>query len=561
MGGFSKPLKQGSCCLTTIHRLRWGGHIQFAPPALLEGVIHETDGSDNITDEIFVPQCQKLDKEVRALHKLARNGTLTTDAAERQLNTYLLTAVVRHKTPRNLLLPLPDTPHPGILPDIGHVMHRVMARDPIQCCLSSVIEQCIPSLRHTTRVIAYTDSQDVLMNIIMGMLLGLYQDSTKKPGFRVRALIYAKLHYLLTSTREEQTVFCKKHEAVIILACMEYIARVVPIHMPAQAQMLTHKDCPTAAFYRRIPGLCDELRQSLDENYANIGNNWEFIHEICTSKVSKVSRLKRVATASVHKEIAPWNSSTGFQSDCPSMKATIDGYLAIPQLHTSSLDEFRLLSIGLHLNPLILQQIQTEIQIHPLPKNLLEIQSVSLQELASANQRKAFLRTRRYICAHCLLSQTTKSCPMATLRLDTLMQRLVCATCLKPDLVCINLLGRILSFRKQQYYLCPQCMTVQQYKASEDQIWTSQQGCEHTSQDPRNIPKNGGKKKLVCFWCSEPAAIFSVERVNHLTGEMLWFHYCQRHTPRPDTLTKCSNARQLSATSPQNYKSRITATE
>jgi hypothetical protein len=530
----------------------------FAPTALLEGVILEIDtGSSpphNYT-EVFVSRCQKLDREVHAIHHLARVGTLPTEDAERQLNTYLLAAVAPTGDPKSLILPLADAPQPGMLPDLGHMIHRVMARDPIQCCLSVVIEQCIPSLRHTTRSISFTDSQDVILNMVMGMLLGLYPDNTKKPGFRVRAQLYCQMHCLLTSSKETQTEFCKNNEEVIILACMEYIARIVPVYMPVQALMLTSKDSPTAGFYRRIPGLCDELRQSLDEAVdERPAACWELVRTICSGKVAKVSRLKRVPVLTSQREAAACSNNTGnTSSSVGGMQDDVYRYLEVPRLHAATTDEFKLLASGLNLKPSLLQLIQTEVQISPLPRNLLEVQWLALQELAGSSQRKAYLRSRRYLCIHCLLTHAAKTSPMATLRLDTLQQRLVCATCLKHELVCVNLLGRILSFRKQQYYLCPQCMTVQQYRASGEQVWVdccipSGHSCMHTIQEAKG--SGGPKRKPACFLCFEPSATQTVERVDHLTGELVLFHYCQRHAPRLDTVAKCSNARQLAGIGP-----------
>jgi hypothetical protein len=47
--------------------------------------------------------------------------------------------------------------------------------------------------------------------------------------------------------------------------------------------------------------------------------------------------------------------------------------------------------------------------------------------------------------------------------------------------------------------------------------------------------------------CSELALAHAVRRVDQLTGEMHEFHYCQRHTPRPEAVRLCVNARQLGA--------------
>lgn len=523
----------------------------MAPPSLLEGDFDDDEASDNRLEgsphpRVFVQGCTRLDKQVKSLHRLARIGALPTEAAERQLNTYLLAATLGHAlVPKSLMLPLTDAPQPGMLPDLGNVLHSVMARDPIPCTLSTVLEQCIPSLRHTNCQIGYTDSQDVLLNVVMGTLLGLFQDNAKKPCFLVRAHLYTKIHAVLTATKEEQTAFCRHHEEIILLSCMEYIARVVPCHMPAQAMMLTHKEAPTSGFYRRIPTLCDELRQALDD--CAEGGTWEEIHALCSDKVARVSRLKRVQANPPHRQPALWDQGGKQQLE-------VRQYLEVPQLLHATAEEYKLLGLELSLAPSLLQRVQTEVGITPLPRNLRTIQSEALREVARTSQRAAYLRSKCYICIHCLLTHAQRASPMATLRLDTLRQHLVCATCLRDELVAVNLLGRVLSFRKQQYYLCPQCTTIQRYTPHSGPRWTEDLHacCAHSE------ARGGGcvRKRLPCFWCSEPAAIHTLERVDHLTGEMVQFHYCQRHCPKPEAVSRCYNARHLAAVGPPQSRFR-----
>jgi hypothetical protein len=148
---------------------------------------------------------------------------------------------------------------------------------------------------------------------------------------------------------------------------------------------------------------------------------------------------------------------------------------------------------------------------------------------------------------HCMLSY--KSEPVAKLRLDTLALKLTCATCLHKDLIRVNMVGRVTRFRKQHFYLCPSCVSIQEYKGDPtEQIWPTEaldgsiSTCSH-----RPAPRQSAtsRRRQPCAICSEPASGHTVERVDHLTGEMRLFHYCQRHAPRYDAVAKCVNARQL----------------
>ncbi len=110
-------------------------------------------------DEVFIPECPELDGEVRRLHVMARDGLLATDAAERQINSYLFAAAFLRERggcpstlgARALVLPVGDAPHFGVLPDLGGILHGVLCRTP-SCAVAVLIEQCIPCYRRVVPV-------------------------------------------------------------------------------------------------------------------------------------------------------------------------------------------------------------------------------------------------------------------------------------------------------------------------------------------------------------------------------------------------------------------------
>ena len=79
---------------------------------------------------------------------------------------------------------------------------------------------------------------------------------------------------------------------------------------------------------------------------------------------------------------------------------------------------------------------------------------------------------------HCLLAP--KSEPVAELRLDTLSLELTCATCMHKDLVRVSMVGRVMRFRRQHFFLCPSCVSVQVYRGgAAEQIWGADEPCAH----------------------------------------------------------------------------------
>ncbi len=518
-----------------VHRLHHGGAIQLAPPSLLEGC---HDGQpplqNNTEDDTFVPDNPSLDREIRALHHLARTGVIPTDVADRQLNTYLLAASpAAHGPSRGLLvLPITDAPHYSQLPDLGTFIHRVLVRSPLPGSLSALLQYCVPCLRHAPRQLLFEDSQDALLNLVLALLLGLYPGgAVKRPSFRVRSGVFHRVHTLLTSARAVQSEFCRANQNILLLACLEYVARLMPLHMPAQAAFLASKDAAAMAYFRRIPAMCDELRLALDEPD---GAGWPQVQCACTAAIERVSRLKKSNTAAQARPQA-------IEPAAVRQSGSLAAYWSAPcLLGAPSLDEFRLLGRELGLNGSLIHHVQQEMQIFPLPQNLCRLQLESLARKRVGASGSAYLRTRHFVCAHCALLHKGVAPPR--LRLDTLRQRLVCSTCTGTELLSIDMLGRVLRHRRKCFVFCPGCASIQPYQGEEEaaMFWTAD-GCTH-----RHAAKGGGRQREACCACTETAGPNPVERVDHLTGQMQRFFFCQRHTPRHDELASCVNARQIS---------------
>lgn len=508
--------------------------LHMAPPSLLEGVYSSGYKPDKTPS--FIAHDTKLDAEVRALHNLARQGVLPLDSAERQLNTYLVAAskaAARSKIPtRWLLLPIADSPHHSLLPDLGYLIHCILSRSPIPCSLSSALEQCLPALRHPTRVNTFSDSRDILLNLVLALLLGLYPGGTvKRPEFGLRVHLYESVHKLLTTTRGRQVAFCVQNHAILLMACMEYVARVLPAQMPAQTMFLHSRDPTSSAiFFRRVPVLCDEFRQSLGE-MQNLC--WRQVRKACAFMIEKVSRLKKAACPTVQRPQALLitnhnRAPVALHWDAP--------YLKAPE----SASEYTLLADALSLNDAVLHSIHRDIQVYPLPENLRRMQASRLS--SCAEPRLAYLRSRMLICMHCCL--TSKNLEHMRLRLDTLRQALICCHCGHNDLVSVDMVGRVLRHKQRFFILCPGCMTIKPYNC--EQVWM--EDSDHTS-CPHSRPscKAVAKTRRACRVCSEQVTHPSIQRVDHLTGQMVEFYLCQRHCSQRDGLRWYVNARQMVA--------------
>ena len=514
-----------------IHRLHdsGGNLIQMVPPALLGGV----DLPD--PQPALVPADPVLDREVRALHQLARRGDIPADVADRQINAYLLAAqegLLPVKKARWLVLPPADAPHHTLLPDLGNVIHALLARAPVPGALSYVLEQCLPGVRCSLKASPFLDFQGVLLNVVLALLLGLYPGSSvKRPEFCVRSRAYARVHALLTAPGPAQARFCRDHEPVLVVACMEYVARVLPACMPAQAAFLSGRDPVSPLFFRRVPQLCDELRQGLDG-----GLEWPALRASCEAVLDKVARLRKAGSV-----VGPAREPT-LQLPPPDAPHSFLAHWDAPALLGSRHPgEFRLLAEALGLNESLLRLVQRTLQVFPLPANLRQIQVEALARSGMC-RRAAHLRTRLTVCAHCVLA--CRSVDQTRLRLNTLTQQLLCSQCGRDELLHIDMLGRVLRHRQTYHVLCPSCVSVRPY-SGDGPLWQPlTTPCQHRP-PPRRPPKTLVRSRQPCSFCGEPTPSPPAERVDHLTGEMRAFHFCLKHAPRAEALRQCVNARQL----------------
>jgi len=138
---------------------------------------------ESMFEQEFIQGCPELDVEVRELHRLARDGLLDFDIAERQINSYLAVAAQSDQTQalgihalRSMIMSLPDAPHFSLLPDIGYWIRRVLTKTSMQDTLSVFLEQCIPCFRTGARQYPWDETVVVMLQLVGALLLGLYPD-------------------------------------------------------------------------------------------------------------------------------------------------------------------------------------------------------------------------------------------------------------------------------------------------------------------------------------------------------------------------------------------------
>lgn len=140
------------------------------------------------------------------------------------------------RTARRLVMPARDAPQFGTLPDLGRQIRGVLAGEEPRDFTAGLVAQALPCLRRAHKPLPGPCT--AALNLLLGLVLGLYPDVGKRPPFGVRARLFGRVHRLLTSEPAVQAAFVASHAMLVVLACMEYLARVVPSLLPAEHEFL-----------------------------------------------------------------------------------------------------------------------------------------------------------------------------------------------------------------------------------------------------------------------------------------------------------------------------------
>jgi hypothetical protein len=348
----------------------------------------------------------------------------------------------------------------------------------------------------------------------------------RKPQFALRSMYFAKIHALMTSTLETQLAFAKKYEALLVFACMEYVTRVTTMYMPAEYEFLRDMGAMTC-FFERVPLMCDEYRQTIEETKTH---TWESLNKLADTYVEKVTRLKR------RQKLA--RREPGCVSLSPD---EIHSCMDLPIFRGIDPAEYGLASQSLGIPPDVLSHIQHLLVVRPLPANLGAIQCKrlleSLKYLPGTTARQLYMQTRMHVCPACM---SQKSASGRVFRLDTLTQRLICASCFSDQILSVDLLGRTVQARSTTYYMCPSCLTLQTYHGTE--LMWSAETCNH---QPRG--KHDAKKipRTICDMCDDNATPAKWDRIDFATGKLETIRCCQRHCPSWEESKYCTNTRQM----------------
>jgi hypothetical protein len=190
------------------------------------------------------------------------------DSAQARIDAHLLAAAAcRLKIDlgfglRSLVMAEADAPQYANLPDLGPVVRRCLVE---QAWGSSFLAHCLGHCMPVPKPNLKQPAPDphscaLLLNLLLATLLGLYPGCVKKPPFQARALLFARVHALLTANSAAQCAFAADHRTLLVFSLGEYVCRVLPAHFPAERESICAGQA-VEAFFQQGPAVFESFRQ------------------------------------------------------------------------------------------------------------------------------------------------------------------------------------------------------------------------------------------------------------------------------------------------------------
>lgn len=284
------------------------------------------------------------------------------------------------------------------------------------------------------------------INLLHGLLLGLYPFNVRHPAFHRRISIAGEIRALMCSPIQAQLDFLNSHERLLTLSMMEYLANVVADFCPVEETLLVRS--PQCRFV--VNHLCDAWRVTTGDEPAL---HWDDMEKQAAQSLLSVQRQLKLCNIRPCKRSASRSNSHQLT---PTLIATALEMPMIPISTPNLVAQIQLLQPDLKFQEIqAIEFLWSNISLHHLPRTLCVDQIDRLDSLASCLRLQCAMKTL-YICITCALGR--KTCILQQrCSLECTTSRLVCTSC-KGGMQKIHLLGRILTVRQNSYFLCPKCL-------------------------------------------------------------------------------------------------------
>jgi len=378
-----------------------------------------------------------------------------------EIDAHLLAFYVNREQPNPLLvLRREDTFHYHALPDLMKYMRKSIAYNDWTLSTTAVLMApfCLQIKRQINKRSSVPCSRcerAALLNLLHGLLLGLYPYNLKHMTFEHRIRIAGEVHKILTGSAVTQRGFIVKYEPLLLVAMIEYLANVIPDFCPVEEQLIIR--CLQCRY--SLNQLCENFRVAAMDVILDNGDMWGSLNKIAEAQLPIMLRqLKmnnhkfgRTPSYSLRMPASIWSTllDSGFYEKLMALRY-------IPVTQCNMIAQIKLTQPDLNFAELqAVEYFWNNIFVCALPNNIVMQQMQALNRLGSCSIHQHSF-TRLHVCLLCALRSKT---PMLAQKFayNCTTSMLQCAACSRKATP-INLLGRLLRIKNNSFYLCTKCL-------------------------------------------------------------------------------------------------------
>ena len=332
-----------------------------------------------------------------------------------------------------------------------------------------------------------------MVNLLHGLLLGLYPFNVRKGSFEMRVAIAGAVRGVMVG---DQAAFMESHPSLMSLSMVEYLMNVLPDVCPVEYALLER----SAHCRMVVNNICEQFRVSLVQPLV-----WSDAEAVASGLMPSITRqlklqcrrLKQRQT--VYKVNVPWD---------------IEHILSLPVVRgVCGLASVRLLDTALTFDQLVdVENVWRCICLSPLPSIMVEAQLLKLEGLASSSRLTEAISCM-HMCVKCVFQRRVGVLEQ-TFGLDCVSHKLVCTHC-RSFAMRVTMVGRVLRVMGVHIRLCHTCMR--------PCPWSESSNCQACRLPPP------APAPVVCEFCQHHTVVSSVDVVDLDSMRLRPVHLCYKH--------------------------------
>jgi len=529
---------------------------------------------------VFCRDDARLNEVLKQLHQVYTQNPVAR--VQREIDRYLVATHVvacglpAHTCVEDFILDASTTLDVHSLPDMMRVFRcRLITGQWINSLQESICRYTIPCM-HKTRFLNRNAPENsdgdtdtiVYIQIAIGLLLGLYPLSSKKPPFALRMRMFMVMQQLLTSPLATQQRFIVDHINVFRLAMAEYFVHCLVHFLPVEKSLLgNHLDIE--AYINLCHSSCEIFRA----NCAQCTDlSWENVEQFAYRSNDKIIRSTKISSKlSLYVPTHHTRIKKFITENCNTDPTFLDGFVDLVRRcptahwHSESPHLYQLLVRDLLPEIPVLATIanntslpETVCDVHSifasynLPENITREQVYKLQEKFQHDRVKLLHLTNQHFCLHCVLKMTPKQFLLEE-RINGLRRqslnvhgKISCNRCMRAggNMICVNIIGRLLRINRDYYSLCTVCCKVHRWvgdgldlenccEAPKPKLCLTKPWDDEDVDDPlKGIFDQKLKRRLCCFVCNRNCGGKMLSLLHANTAQIININLCSRHHPQ-----------------------------